>query len=729
MYSKRIKLGSVLIGAVTLCILLYSMLAFAEFENIILINSNMGGNSQSAQYNAQQCLGQYVVGETDSAAYTTSTGFMHFWSPLPGPEVISGPVFGIWISDSSPYNIIGEVWIPEDSTLIIEPGVEVIFQGHYKFYVYGYLEAVGSESDSILFTATNPDPGWHGIRFINAPDSSHLSYCIIEYGRAIGTGPDYRGGGIYCDSSSNPVISHCTIRNNSTVGGTGGGIACYNESNPTISHCVITGNSSGWGGGLHCATASPLIEHCTISGNAADTLGGGIRLNGSSATIVNTIIEGNTGYGGIYFTSSSTTSVTYGDFWDNQNGNFLGAVPSGLGVIDTINANGDPCDAFFNILLDPVFYTTTGDSAFYLTEDSPCIDAGDPSYPRDPDNTIADIGAFYFHQPDLPSIVVFPSPLDFGPVQLNQQADLPLYITNIGGDTLILDSIFTSDPCFITDFNPVNNQVEPFDTLTLAVSFTPDSILVYDEILTILNNDSTVCVSLQGRGGNGPVIVTLTPYNTPIVIPPGGDSFDFNIAAENTASFTVNFEIWTLATLPNGTQYGPLLGPVNLTLAGGASINRDRTQTVPAGAPVGNYLYNAYTGFYPFEIWWTDNFLFTKSGTGDGDGLQGWFCEGELFPEEGLNTRPLPEEFALSGAYPNPFNPVTNFDMALPEAAKVHFAVYDISGRLVATLMDGWRDAGYHRVTFNRSDLASGVYLYRLKAGTFTARGKMVMVK
>jgi len=328
-----------------------------------------------------------------------------------------------------------------------------------------------------------------------------------------------------------------------------------------------------------------------------------------------------------------------------------------------------------------------------------------------------------------PEIALSDTFLDFGPIQIGEPDSLPLIVYNTGYADLILYDLSNSYPTFTTNFDQADSLIAPQDSLLIMVTFSPENITVYHDTLTILNNDSTVCVSLQGRGGNGPVIVTLTPYNTPIVIPPGGDSFDFNIAAENTASFTVNFEIWTLATLPNGTQYGPLLGPVNLTLAGGASINRDRTQTVPAGAPVGNYLYNAYTGFYPFEIWWTDNFLFTKSGTGDGDGLQGWFCEGELFPEEGLNTRPLPEEFALSGAYPNPFNPVTNFDMALPEAAKVHFAVYDISGRLVAILIDGWREAGYHRVTFNRSDLASGVYLYRLKAGTFTARGKMVMVK
>ncbi|MBU0519171.1 T9SS type A sorting domain-containing protein, partial [bacterium] len=60
-------------------------------------------------------------------------------------------------------------------------------------------------------------------------------------------------------------------------------------------------------------------------------------------------------------------------------------------------ANGDSCDVYNNIFMDPLFYATAGDSAYHLTELSPCIDAGDPLSPFDPDSTIADMGAYYFH--------------------------------------------------------------------------------------------------------------------------------------------------------------------------------------------------------------------------------------------------------------------------------------------------------------------------------------------
>jgi hypothetical protein len=68
-----------------------------------------------------------------------------------------------------------------------------------------------------------------------------------------------------------------------------------------------------------------------------------------------------------------------------------------LGEVDTSNANGDSCDIFYNVFLDPMFVdTAAGD--YHLLAGSPCIDAGDPDLPLDPDSTITDIGAFYFHQ-------------------------------------------------------------------------------------------------------------------------------------------------------------------------------------------------------------------------------------------------------------------------------------------------------------------------------------------
>lgn len=229
-------------------------------------------------------------------------------------------------------------------------------------------------------------------------------------------------------------------------------------------------------------------------------------------------------------------------------------------------------------------------------------------------------------------------------------------------------------------------------------------------------------------GGMPNVTVTLTPYGTPIQIPASGGSFNYNIAATNGETSAQSFDVWCMVTLPNGTPFGPVLGPVNLTLAAAASINRDRTQNVPASAPAGNYTYLAYVGDYPGVVWDSDNFPFTKLAAGSGPVVGNWNNCGEDFETAESAFILHPSSFSLSLS-PNPFNPTTRFSFSLPEAAHITLKVYNLQGRLVATLIDGMRDAGSHEAIFDASALSSGIYLYRLTAGNFDAGGKMVLVK
>ncbi|NUQ82418.1 MAG: T9SS type A sorting domain-containing protein [Bacteroidetes bacterium] len=94
-----------------------------------------------------------------------------------------------------------------------------------------------------------------------------------------------------------------------------------------------------------------------------------------------------------------------------------------------------------------------------------------------------------------------------------------------------------------------------------------------------------------------------------------------------------------------------------------------------------------------------------------------------------LTIESTPSRFALEQNYPNPFNPTTVISYQLSDNSKVKLQVYDVTGRLVTTLVDGKKDAGFHEVEFNAAGLSSGLYFYRIAAGNFSAVKTMVLVK
>ena len=120
----------------------------------------------------------------------------------------------------------------------------------------------------------------------------------------------------------------------------------------------------------------------------------------------------------------------------------------------------------------------------------------------------------------------------------------------------------------------------------------------------------------------------------------------------------------------------------------------------------------------------SSNFNFTKL-PGDGfSAVNNWACTG--WDDEGSLEV---SEYELYGAYPNPFNPTTTISFNLPEASQIALSVYDVNGRQVETLVEGWMNAGSHEVIFNAANFASGIYFCTLQAEGFTATKKLMLVK
>ena len=223
----------------------------------------------------------------------------------------------------------------------------------------------------------------------------------------------YGGGGIGCHQSS-PTLNNNTIGNNSA--GSGGGIY-YSVPylDPTLTNNIISGNSANEGGGIYCYQADPILTYNTIRNNNANE-GGGIYCHLSRPSFVNVTMVNNfatANGGGIYLYSNSQLSLVNSILWNDAPeeiyfsgdgspniitisysdiaGGYAGIVTNNNGTVNWLLGNLDT---------DPLF-VDSGNGDYHLTYSSPCIDAGDPLSPYDPDGTIADMGAFYFDQSQI----------------------------------------------------------------------------------------------------------------------------------------------------------------------------------------------------------------------------------------------------------------------------------------------------------------------------------------
>ncbi|RJP74806.1 MAG: T9SS C-terminal target domain-containing protein [Candidatus Zixiibacteriota bacterium] len=232
--------------------------------------------------------------------------------------------------------------------------------------------------------------------------------------------------------------------------------------------------------------------------------------------------------------------------------------------------------------------------------------------------------------------------------------------------------------------------------------------------------------------GEQPLTAEVCPGATdPFEFPYEGGSFTFFAHITNISDRTWNFQAWTMVTAPNGFQIGPVIGPADIVLAAGETLDIDRTQFVPEIVPAGEYLYRGYVGAFPGTPVDQDYLTVVKHGSRDGAPAT-YFGP---WPVGDPGVKDLPAAVTASSqparaeVSPNPFNPAATIRYTLPEASRVSLAVFDVSGRQVAQLVDGAREAGSHEVTFDGSNLASGVYLYRLQTGGQVFSGKMMLLK
>ncbi len=223
------------------------------------------------------------------------------------------------------------------------------------------------------------------------------------------------------------------------------------------------------------------------------------------------------------------------------------------------------------------------------------------------------------------------------------------------------------------------------------------------------------------------IIFTLEPAVPNQTIFPGGGTVEFTAYITNTTNQMIVTAGWTEAILPNGNTYGPLAYVQPLPIPANYTIVRPLTQNIPASAPGGEYSLVGKIGNNPNNVFASDSFTFTKLGGGN---VAAFLHDiGLSDATVSANDATIPAEFELTGLYPNPFNGSSTIELSLPQTQRVAVTVHDVTGRQVASVLDGTLNAGSHRLNLNLSAQASGIYFVTAQSQGEVATLKAMLVR
>ncbi|MGB5895946.1 MAG: right-handed parallel beta-helix repeat-containing protein [Ignavibacteriaceae bacterium] len=739
-----------------------------------------------------------------------------------------GDVSGTWTLSGSPYEIQGEITIPNDSTLTIEPGVLVEFQGYYKFNVQGRLLAVGTSADTITFTINdttgfhNPDTtlgGWNGIEFIDTPldnDTSKIIYCKLQYGKAVGSSPPENSGGAVVILNFNKVlISNCLISNNSAGGlnspagggiymafasiileeneisnnsawdgggiliyecdpvfvgnlidsnhadeggggiwigglsnsefnydiisnnfasGNGGGMICWQTTNTSLNTVNILSNTANWGGGIGVIECELQLINCNINNNSAISLGGGLGSDFSTVYINNTTFASDTsGFGGAIHSDFCELQIDSCDFIGNK------AIDGG--AIHTSNTNLliDSCQFFQNEAVN------IGGGIQYHIDTTDFLN---PYQVEILNSRFVQNSAFYRGAIEIQQLYSETSLVDV-------KIDKCEFIENTidRGANLLISG-------FIDDFI-ISNSIFRGNTAVLRTATCNLSGNVKGQVINCLfTSNHTLgggAASSIGSGSNVSIINCTFANNI------GGAALTFRNDAH---SMLINNIFW------GNENYNIIVNAVNDTTPCTLNINysdiqygldsifENDTVSVVNWGPGNINEDPLFADTLNNDFHLQDMSPCIAVGI-DSIEIAGFWYYAPLTDIEG-NPRPNPigtmpdmgayeseyavrveenetghlTEYALDQNYPNPFNPATIIKYALPEESFISIKIYNTLGEEIAELVNETKAAGNYEVSFSASNLASGIYFYRLKAvptgrqaGSFIETKKMVLMK
>jgi hypothetical protein len=204
--------------------------------------------------------------------------------------------------------------------------------------------------------------------------------------------------------------------------------------------------------------------------------------------------------------------------------------------------------------------------------------------------------------------------------------------------------------------------------------------------------------------------------------------------------------VWDFGTVEASTNGGVTWQPLRTQLSRNGSGRSGSKQ------PAGSYGYDGYNPSVLTSVLDTKNYWVEQSAdlsefngktvlirfrlASDGaEERDGWYLDDiriihyNFAPLSVKDVAPVAGLFELSQNYPNPFNPTTTIHFSIPQRSRTELSVFDAIGRKISTVVDRELASGSYTATFDARQLSSGIYFYRLEAGSYTATKRMTVLK
>ncbi len=621
-----------------------------------------------------------------------------------------------------------------------------------EIIVNGTLQTNGTSANRVIFTSgqsttTQPAPGnWYGIRINNANASAKIQYCTIEYSVY---------GLHFSNFNSSSYAKYNIIRNNSYSGiyesYTGGvdlpimyntidnngyyGVYIGSSQKLTVVSNTITGN--GWYNVHIDGAGTGRINGNTLDGGTSYESKYGIyavNYSGSLNVLSNTI-RNHCQYG-IYLTPSSSSVVTTISSNTLQNNLYSGILVNGVGSGGSINGN----HVSFPISL----YNSNG---IYCYNSSPKVE----------NNTVQSTyrGLCFNNSSSIVRSNIVKS--NFYGIWCNSNR----YTTkpDLGNSTsqgcnqiysntewdVYVEDIYGKPELYIkAEYNYWGGGAPNTNKISIS------AVDVYPYRTTICGSGSCKpeCPTLANSGfelttnfgkTKRPEAWKLLPDTNIAVI----DTSVF-VGGEKSAKVKPGADAYLFQRI-NGVKpnYKYLISAY--TIRGIGEVGTDDNYKSMTDEPVNDstltwkrisVVYKASRGYFDIKLdadidslAWFDEVLIEELG---------YDSSSTVMPSASSIGKNLPKEFALSQNYPNPFNPETVINYQIPEVQDskitVSLHIYNITGQLVKTLVNGEQEPGYYRVIWDGKDnkgneVTSGIYLYKIIAGNFQQVRKMIIMK